>query len=234
MAQALAEAGAEAIALIDLKEELGRTAAAQLSSHARIPVKFYKGDVRDAEANSQTVEKIATELGSIDILINSAGIVNSNIKAETYDPDMFRRLLDINLTGSFLFSQACSRHMIKHQRGGSIIFIASMAGDRVLHPQQQCAYNASKAGVVQLAKSLAAEWAQHGIRVNMISPGYMATQLNDEAMLTQQKGFWTTITPMKRIGKADDLNGLAVFLSSDASGFMTGSNIFCDGGYHVY
>lgn len=75
MAQALAEAGAEAIALIDLKEELGRTAAAQLSSHARIPVKFYKGDVRDAEANSQTVEKIATELGSIDILINSAGIV---------------------------------------------------------------------------------------------------------------------------------------------------------------
>ncbi|KAL9008458.1 MAG: hypothetical protein Q9173_006414 [Seirophora scorigena] len=68
----------------------------------------------------------------------------------------------------------------------------------------------------------------------MISPGYMDTQLNDEAMLTQQKGFWTTITPMKRIGKADDLNGLAVFLSSDASGFMTGSNIFCDGGYHVF
>lgn len=98
MAQALAEAGAEAIALIDLKEELGRTAAAQLSSHARIPVKFYKGDVRDAEANSQTVEKIATELGSIDILINSAGIVKC-----------VPSILRANSCGILLFSPSKSR-----------------------------------------------------------------------------------------------------------------------------
>lgn len=95
---------------------------------------------------------------------------------------MFRRLIDINLTGSFLVSQSCGRQMMKAKAGGSIIFISSIAGARVLHPQQQCAYNSSKAAVVQLARSMAAEWAQHGIRVNTISPGYMNTQLNEEAM----------------------------------------------------
>ncbi|CAO1597106.1 hypothetical protein XANCAGTX0491_000933 [Xanthoria calcicola] len=234
MAQALAEAGAAAIALLDIKQDLGEEAASRLSSDAQIPVKFYRTDVRDVDANNATVEQIVSELGSVDILINSAGIVNSNIKAEDYDPEMFRRLIDINLTGSFLVSQACGRHMIKAQRGGSIIFISSIAGARVLHPQQQCAYNTSKAAVVQLANSMAAEWAQHGIRVNTISPGYMDTQLNEEAMLQQQMSFWKTMTPMGRMGKPDELNGLAVFLSSDAARFVTGSNVFCDGGYHVY
>ncbi|KAL8637609.1 MAG: hypothetical protein Q9228_005139 [Teloschistes exilis] len=233
MAQALAEAGAEAIALLDVKEELGETAAAELRSSAKIPVKFYKADVTDAEANDRTVEKIVKDLGSVDILINSAGIVDSNIKAETYPPAQFRRLLDINLTGSFLVSQSCGRHMIRSRRG-SIIFISSIAGARVLHPQQQCAYNASKAAVVQLARSLAAEWAGEGVRVNTISPGYMDTQLNEDAMLQQQMSYWKTITPMGRVGRPDELNGLAVFLSSDAARFVTGSNVFCDGGYHVY
>ncbi|KAI4285245.1 MAG: hypothetical protein L6R38_000782 [Xanthoria sp. 2 TBL-2021] len=228
MAQALAEAGAEAIALLDIKQDLGEEAASRLSSDAKIPVKFYRADVRDADANNATIEKVVSELGSVDILINSAGIVNSNIKAEDYDPEMFRRLMDINLTGSFLVSQACGRHMIKARQGGSIIFISSIAGDRVLHPQQQCAYNTSKAAVVQLANSMAAEWAQHGIRVNTISPGYMDTQLNEEAMLQQQMNFWRTMTPMGRLGKPDELNGLAVFLSSDAARFVTGSNVFCD------
>lgn len=108
--------------------------------------------------------------------------ISSNIKAENYDAAMFRHLLDINLTGSFLVSQACARHMITAKTGGSIIFLSSIAGSRVLHPQQQCAYNASKAAVAQLAKSLAAEWAPHSIRVNTIAPGYMDTALNREVM----------------------------------------------------
>ncbi|KAL8715857.1 MAG: hypothetical protein Q9220_000524 [cf. Caloplaca sp. 1 TL-2023] len=197
MAQALAEAGAKSIALLDVKEDLGREAASALSNDAHIPVNFYKADVRDADANNETIERIAADFGSVDILINSAGIVehtnkptntkpqpstSSNIKAETYPPALFRNLLDINLTGSFLVSQSCGRHMIQSRSGGSIIFISSIAGARVLHPQQQCAYNASKAAVAHLARSLAAEWAQHGVRVNTISPGYMDTQLNEDAM----------------------------------------------------
>ena len=118
--------------------------------------------------------------------------------------------------------------MIQQQTGGSIIFLSSIAGSRVLHPQQQCAYNASKAAVTQVAKSLAAEWAQHGIRVNAIAPGYMDTALNTEALLEGQKKHWAAMTPMGRLGRPDELNGLAVFLASDAAGFVTGANILAD------
>ena len=118
--------------------------------------------------------------------------------------------------------------MIAQKTGGSIIFLASIAGSRVLHPQQQCAYNASKAAVTQLAKSLAAEWAQHGIRANTIAPGYMDTALNREALLEGQKKHWASMTPMGRLGRPDELNGLAVFLASDASRFVTGAHILAD------
>ena len=136
--------------------------------------------------------------------------------------------MDINLTGSFLVSQACGRHMIQGGTGGSIIFLSSIAGSRVLHPQQQCAYNASKAAVTQLAKSLAAEWAPYRIRVNTIAPGYMDTALNREALLEGQKNHWASMTPMGRLGRPDELNGLAVFLASDAAAFVTGAHIYAD------
>ena len=110
----------------------------------------------------------------------------------------------------------------------SIIFISSIAGTRVLHPQEQCAYNASKAGVAQLARSLAAEWAPHGIRVNTIAPGYMNTRLNDEANLEGVKQHWANMTPMGRMGEPHELNGLVVFLASEAAGFVTGAEIYVD------
>jgi len=103
-----------------------------------------------------------------------------------------------------------------------------------LHPQQQCAYNASKAAVTQLAKSLAAEWAPQGIRVNMTAPGYMDTALNREANMGAQKATWASQTPMGRLGQSNELNGLAIFLASDASRFITGANILADGEYAVY
>ena len=143
---------------------------------------------------------------------------------------MFRRLIDINLTGTFLVSQACANIMIKGGKGGSIIFLSSIAGSRVLHPQQQCAYNASKAAVTQLAKSLAAEWAPHKTKVNTIAPGYMDTALNREAMLEDEKTHWAAVTPMGRLGRPDELNGLVVFLASDASRFVTGAHIYADVG----
>ena len=141
---------------------------------------------------------------------------------------MFRRLIDINVTGAFLVAQACGKQMIKQGSGGSIIFIASMSGSIVNYPQGQCCYNASKAAVVQLGKSLAAEWAPHNIRVNMISPGYMDTALNRVPALEAQKKIWTSMTPQNRLGNVDELNNLAVFLASDASSLMTGANCIID------
>ncbi len=118
--------------------------------------------------------------------------------------------------------------MIASGRGGSIVLIASMSGSIVNYPQEQCAYNASKAGVIQLGRSLAAEWARHHIRVNCISPGYMDTALNKAPALEPQKKIWRDLTPQKRLGSPDELNGLALWLASDASTFTTGANIIVD------
>jgi NAD(P)-dependent dehydrogenase (short-subunit alcohol dehydrogenase family) len=161
-------------------------------------------------------------------------LCSSNIKAEEYDHAMFRRLIDINLTGSFLMSQTVAKTMIAAGKKGSIVLVASMSGSIVNYPQEQSCYNASKAGVIQLGKSLAAEWAKYNIRVNCISPGYMDTALNRVPALDAQKKIWTSLTPQNRLGAVDDLNGLAVFLSSDASEFMTGANVAIDGGYTLY
>lgn len=180
---------------------------------------------------------------------------SSNIPAEGYDHVMWRRLIDINLTGSFMVAQAVGKAMIAADKPGSIILVASMSGSIVNYPQEQSCYNASKAGVIQLGKSLAAEWAKHGIRVNCISPGmlltfevsvsdtglqklittgYMDTALNNVPALDAQKTVWKSLTPQARLGAVDDLNGLAIFLRSDASAFMTGSNVLIDGGYTLY
>lgn len=147
---------------------------------------------------------------------------------------MFRRLIDINITGTFLVSQAVGKHMITAGHGGSIVNIASMSGSVVNYPQEQCCYNTSKAGVVMLTKSLAAEWAKHNIRVNAISPGYMDTALNRVPALDAQKKIWIEQTPQKRLGAVDDLNNLAVYLASDASSYMTGNNCTIDGGYTLW
>ncbi|KAK1755698.1 hypothetical protein QBC47DRAFT_193551 [Echria macrotheca] len=234
MARACAEAGAKAIAIFDANQELGDEAAAELHQKSGLPVSFFKVDVRDGNAINVAVQNVVDLYGAPDVLVNSAGIADSNIKAETYDPAMFRRLIDINLTGSFLMAQAVGRAMMDAGKPGSIILVASMSGSIVNYPQEQSCYNASKAGVIQFGKSLAAEWAKYNIRVNCISPGYMDTALNRVPALDAQKKIWKSLTPQERLGAVDDLNGLCVFLASDASGFMTGSNVIIDGGYTLY
>jgi len=233
MAQALCEAGVRGIAILDVLQEHGDVAAKELNTLCDTHSQFYKVDVRNADAVHEVIAQVVREFGQVDILINSAGIADSNIKAETYDTEMFRRLLDINVTGTFLTTQACARAMIQAGTGGSVINIASMSGHIVNYPQQQSAYNASKAAVIQLGKSLAAEWAQYGIRVNSICPGYMDTALNRVPQLDNQKTIWKSLTPQGRLGNVDELNGLALYLASDASTFMTGADILIDGGYSV-
>lgn len=156
------------------------------------------------------------------------------MKAETYDLEKFRRMMDINVAGTFITTQACAKHMIAGGSGGSIVNIASMSGSIVNYPQEQSCYNASKAAVVQLTKSLATEWARYGIRVNSISPGYMDTALNRVPALEAQKKIWVDNTPQKRLGNVDDLNNLAVYLAAEGSGFMTGNNCIIDGGYTLW
>ncbi|TDZ25218.1 D-arabinitol 2-dehydrogenase [Colletotrichum orbiculare MAFF 240422] len=223
-----------AIVIFDANQELGDEAAAEMHQKTGLPVTFFKVDVRDGAAINAAVDSVVELYGAPDVLVNSAGIADSNIKAETYDPAMFRRLIDINLTGSFLVSQSVGRAMMKAGKGGSIILVASMSGSIVNYPQEQSCYNASKAGVIQFGKSLAAEWAKYNIRVNCISPGYMDTALNRVPALDAQKKIWKSLTPQDRLGGVDDLNGLCVFLASDASSFMTGSNVIIDGGYTCY
>ncbi|KAK5135824.1 hypothetical protein LTR08_004651 [Meristemomyces frigidus] len=234
MAQALAEVGVRGIAILDVQQDTGEKAARELSEQTGVDVRFYQVDVRDAGAMSQTIDDIVVHYGALDILINAAGIADSNMKAENYDIVAFRRLIDINVTGSFLTAQACGNAMIKSGKGGSIINIASMSGSVVNYPQEQSCYNASKAAVIQLTKSLAAEWARYGIRVNSISPGYMDTALNRVPALEAQKKIWMENTPQKRLGAVHDLNNLAVYLASDGSAFMTGNNCLIDGGYTLW
>ncbi|KAI5467751.1 short chain dehydrogenase [Mariannaea sp. PMI_226] len=234
MARACAEAGAKAIVIFDANQELGDESAAELHEKTGLPVSFFKVDVRDGAAINAAVDSVVERFGAPDVLVNSAGIADSNIKAETYDPAMFRRLIDINLNGSFLMSQAVGRAMMAAGKPGSIVLVASMSGSVVNYPQEQSCYNASKAGVIQLGKSLAAEWAKYNIRVNCISPGYMDTALNRVPALDAQKKIWKSLTPQNRLGNVDELNGLCVFLASDASKFMTGANCIIDGGYTCY
>jgi NAD(P)-dependent dehydrogenase (short-subunit alcohol dehydrogenase family) len=234
IAEACAEAGARAIVIFDANQSLGDESAAELHERTGIPVQFYKVDVRDGGAIIEAVNAVVDTFGAPDVLVNAAGIADSNIKAEEYDHAMFRRLIDINLTGSFLMAQAVAKSMMAAEKPGSIVFIASMSGSIVNYPQEQSCYNASKAGVVHLGRSLAAEWAKYGIRVNSISPGYMDTALNRVPALDAQKKIWTSLTPQNRLGDVDELNGLAVYLASDASSFMTGSEIKCDGGYSLW
>ncbi|CZS94811.1 probable 3-alpha-(or 20-beta)-hydroxysteroid dehydrogenase [Rhynchosporium agropyri] len=236
MAQACAEAGAKAIIILDANQQLGEEAVASLHSLTgdTVPVAFYNVDVRDENAINESINALVKAYGVPHVLINSAGIADSNMPAETYDTKKWTRLIDINLTGSFLMAQAVGKHMIDAKQAGSIIFIASMSGGIVNYPQEQSCYNASKAGVIQLGKSLAAEWAKYNIRVNCISPGYMDTALNNVPALDAQKKIWKSLTPQNRLGAVHDLNGLAVLLASDASAFMTGSNVIIDGGYTLY
>ncbi|KAL2755598.1 hypothetical protein ACRALDRAFT_2027316 [Sodiomyces alcalophilus JCM 7366] len=234
MARACVEAGAENLVIFDANQELGEAAVRELYEKTGLPVTFFKVDVRDEDAINAAVDRAVEMYGVPDVLVNAAGIADSNIKAEEYDSKMFRRLIDINLTGTFLMSQAVGRRMIAAGKPGSIILVASMSGSIVNYPQEQSCYNASKAGVVQFGKSIAAEWAKYGIRVNCISPGYMDTALNRVPALEAQKKIWRSLTPQNRLGAVDDLNGLCVFLASDASGFMTGSNVLIDGGYSCY
>jgi NAD(P)-dependent dehydrogenase (short-subunit alcohol dehydrogenase family) len=229
MAQALGEAGAN-VAIVDINIDLARKTAEEFSKKVGKKFIAIQADVTREEDVRRMVEEVVANFSHIDILVNNAGIVR-HAPAEVMSKKDWDDVIAVNFTGVFLCSQAVGRHMIGRKQG-KIINIASMSGLIVNYPQPQVAYNASKAGVIMLTKSLAVEWAKYNINVNAIAPGYMKTAMTAPFFEKEEyRRLWLEPTPMKRPGEPEELTGAVVYLASDASSFMTGQVLVIDGGY---
>ena len=229
MATALADAGAD-VAIVDIDIEMAEEVAAELEELG-VDTAAVEVDVTDEAEVEAMVEAVTDELGPIDILVNNAGIA-ANEPAEEMEYETWQRTLDVNLSGVFLCAKHVGRRML--DRGeGRIINIASMSAYNVNVPQPQVGYNASKAGVLMVTKSMAVEWADRGVRVNAIAPGYMRTELVEGVLEAdpEMERTWLDNTPMGRLGRPEDLQGIVVFLASEASPYMTGEIVRVDGGY---
>ncbi|MGE7949263.1 SDR family NAD(P)-dependent oxidoreductase [Lysinibacillus sp. NPDC093688] len=230
MALALAQSGSH-IVIADLNLEEAQKTADQFKRDEGIDTLAIKMDVTNEQHVNNMVTKVLNHFGKIDVLFNNAGITIHE-KAEEMSFEDWNKVININLNGVFLVSKAVGKVMIDQKRG-SIINISSMSGIIANTPQRQSSYNASKAGVIMLTKSLAMEWAKHNIKVNTIAPGYMKTELTKPYF--EQGGdmidTWMNLTPMGRPGTPDELGGIALYLASEASSFVTGGVFTVDGGY---
>ncbi|CAF9933424.1 MAG: hypothetical protein ALECFALPRED_005585 [Alectoria fallacina] len=229
-ARALLEHGLSGLALFDLDHSKSTQEIEALrTDFPNATVLSIRVDVTNAEQLESAVKLTVSELDSVDILCCFAGVVGCT-HAIDMTPSEWKSRLEINTTGSFLSAQAAARQMIAQNTGGSIVFLASISAHRTNYPQPQAAYNASKAALLSLKYSLAAEWAVHGIRVNSISPGYMDTVLNEGAGLEDARRTWGDRNPMGRMGVPEELTGVVVLLCSGAGGYMNGADLVVDGG----
>lgn len=228
IAMGLAQCGAD-VALLDRREDDGLAKTAEFIAAAGRASVSIAADVTSAEALADAVARTESDLGPLGLAVNAAGIANAN-PAEEMEEDQYQTLMDINLKGVFLSCQAEARAMLAHGRG-AIVNIASMSGVIVNRGLAQCHYNASKAGVIHMSKSMAMEWVDRGVRVNTISPGYTATPMNTRPEMVHQTKLFEEQTPMGRMASVDEMVGPAVFLLSDAASFVTGVDLLVDGGF---
>ncbi|KAF7564026.1 hypothetical protein G7046_g113 [Stylonectria norvegica] len=228
-------------ACVDLCLKNSEASISAIASHSRtaypteqVPdLRAYQCDVTVESEVKSTWAQIVKDFGKVDVLVTAAGIVD-NVEAENYEYKRWRKMMDVNVDGSWLFAREAGKHMIDNSIHGSIILIASMSAEVCVRPQKQAAYNASKGAIKMLTKSLATEWAPQGIRVNSLSPGYMKTDLI--AGLLEHEGkelaeAWYKDIPLGRMAKPSELHGTIVWMASDASSYLTGSDITVDGGY---
>ncbi|MDQ6438094.1 SDR family oxidoreductase [Mesorhizobium sp. LHD-90] len=223
-ATAIAEAGARVI-VTDLDPARAEASAQRIAARG-LQAEWRQLDV----TRTEPLNALADALPPLDVLVCNAGIA-CNTPAEDVSDDEWERVIGINLTGVFKTCRAFGRKMLRAGKG-SIINIGSMSADIVNTPQPQCHYNASKAGVHHLTRSLAVEWALRGVRVNAVAPTYIETPLlagvgKGNSMADR----WIDLTPMKRFGKPEEIASVVLFLASDASSLMTGSIVSADAGY---
>jgi NAD(P)-dependent dehydrogenase (short-subunit alcohol dehydrogenase family) len=185
-------------------------------------------DVTQPEQVGRMLDQVTAELGGIDIAVCNAGIITVTPMLDM-SPEEFQRIQDTNVTGVFLTAQAAAKAMVGQGQGGVIINTASMSGHIINIPQQVGHYCASKAAVIHLTKAMAVELAPHKIRVNSVSPGYILTELVEP--LSEYHSLWEPKIPLGRLGRPEELTGLYLYLASEASSYMTGSDIVIDGGY---
>jgi len=218
---ALAEAGAIVVSADVLPRE----------ARADAPLVHYRAlDVTDLTAVEAFFRDVAAEFGRLDILVTSAGIA-SHTDALELPADEWQRVFDVNATGTFWCAREAARQMTGQ---GSIVAIGSMSGDIANAPQRQTAYNASKGAVHLVVKSLAIEFAERGIRVNAVAPGYVMTDMNREGVPEEWLAEWERRTPIGRLGEPREIASLVAFLASDAASYMTGSIVTIDGGYTAW
>jgi NAD(P)-dependent dehydrogenase (short-subunit alcohol dehydrogenase family) len=189
-------------------------------------------DVTNEAEVDKALAEIVQRSGSLDIVFNNAGICIHKGTLEASIAE-WKQVIDINLTGEYIVARAAAGIMIERKIKGSIINMASMSGSIVNIPQWQASYNASKAGVIHLTRSLAVEWAEYGIRVNSLSPGYIATPMSVDTP-KELKDAWTPLMPMHRMGKPEELVPAVLYLASPASAYTTGSDLIVDGAYTCF
>ncbi|MGI6877228.1 SDR family oxidoreductase [Microbacterium sp. gxy059] len=230
IASALAAQGAP-IALLDILPEAADSAD-RISAEHGVGAVGIRVDVTDQTAIARAFAEAAERLGTPRVLVTAAGITVWNDSIDVTAAE-WRRVMSVNLDGTFFAAQAFGRGLLEAGLGGSAVFVSSMSGTIVNVPQSQASYNASKAAVAHLGASLAVEWAPRGIRVNSISPGYFLSDMTRQ--FTEQNPElardWVARIPVGRMGEPQDLHGLVAFLASDASAYLTGQDIVIDGGY---